>query len=239
MLSKHNQYYRRSNEKRNDKQKVLQTIVQNNQIKLGPRDYYWSAFKNYLTANNISSDNLPLNYDGSEPIILDKDTKILAVTEVTQPSYHEYTEQLAGPNWTINETNITGTYTVADTELLSAKNAMKATLAQNRYNEENTIINLTVQSTPVQVSTNRGFDRDIWFQMQNLLPIGSTQVYKFSNDLWLTLTKGDIDDVVAAIVSHVQGSFDWEANISTEIDNATNKAQLEAIDLNWPVVEEK
>ena len=143
----------------------MYALTQNNQIKVGPREYYWSAFRNFLEQEGISTDNLPLNYSGTDPIILNETTRIVPVVIEAQPAYNQYTEQLAGPTYTITDTLVTGAYTVADREITAAKNSMKSTLAANRYVEENTSITLTVQATEVTVSTTRGFDRDIWFQI--------------------------------------------------------------------------
>jgi hypothetical protein len=214
----------------------MYALTQNKLIKVGPRNYYWQAFRNFLAQQGISTDNLPTDYSGSEPIIIDRDTRIVQVITEAAPNYNQYTEELAGPTYTITDTLITGIYGISDRELNAAKCSMKETLASNRYAQEVAGITLTLQSTVVSISTKRGFDRDIWFQMDNLLPAGSTQVYKFNNDLWLTLTKSDIQTVVTAIITHVQGAFDWEEAVSKQIDAASTKSEIENIDINWPIV---
>lgn len=212
-------------------------LLNNNQIKVGPRDYNVAFFRAYLEENNISTSNVPVTYTGNDPIVITDTISIVPVAEPTIPEYNQYTEQLAGPYWDTSVIPVTGYYEVSDVSIDSVKNSMKAQLATNRYNQEVSPLKTTIQGTEVSIPTARGYDRDIWFQMLALLPEGSSQVFKFDGGIWLTLTKADIQSIVSAMVTHVQNSFDWESGKVVEIDAAADKAALEAIDINWPTEE--
>ena len=205
---------------------MLYALIQNNEIKVGPRQYHKGMFGRFLTENSIDF-SLPHSYDSSNEITINGTTKIVPVTEPLIPSYHPITEQLAGPTWNTAVTPVTGEYTVADVSIESVKNTLKALVAQLRYEKESEKIDIVVQGQTVSVSTARD-DRHIWFQSSILLPEGSTQNFKFGSDVWLQLTKSDISSIVGSIMVHVQNAFNWESIKVAAID-AADKAGLETI----------
>lgn len=210
-------------------------LLDNNQIKVGPRDWNRGFWDIYLNEVGIESD-LPWVYNSEETIIINDNIKIVPVVDPTIPTYNSRTEQLAGPYWDVTKTPITGYYDIADIPLESAKNALKAIVAVNRYNQEVKGLNLTIQDVEVFVPTGRGQDRDIWLQSLVLLDDTDTIRYKFSSDIWLDLTKIEVKTIVDSIKAHVQAAFAWEYNKSVEIDAAQDKAALEAIEVTYPEV---
>lgn len=201
------------------------TLVDNNQIKVGPRDYHLAFFTEYLKQVGVDY-SLPVSYEDNQPIVVNEQISIIPTEDPVTPYVLPITEQLAGPFWNITPSLITGQYEVADVDLYSAKSAMKSFIADLRYQKEVAGIKVTVQDNEVSINTNRGFDRDIWFQSLSLLPEGATQKFKFpKEDLWLDLTKSDLQTIVTAIVTHVQDCFDWE-NQQVAITNAADKEGL-------------
>lgn len=210
-------------------------LLDNNQIKVGPRDYNRGFWDRYLEEVGVKS-NLPWTYNEQEVITVNDDIKIVPVAEPVTPSYNSRTEQLAGPYWDVTQVPITGYYDVADQPLDSAKNSLKAEVAANRYNQEIKGLKLTVQDTEVFIATGRGQDRDIWLQSYVLMNDTDTIKYKFSTDVWKDLTKTEVKTIVDAIKNHVQDAFAWEANKIAEIDAAADKSALEAIQVGYPEV---
>ena len=74
-------------------------LINNNQIKVGPRDYNVAFFRNYLEQNNIPTTSVPITYTGNDPIVITDTISIVPVAEPTTPECKPYTEQLAGPYW--------------------------------------------------------------------------------------------------------------------------------------------
>ena len=205
-------------------------LVDNNIIKVGPRNYHYGFFKQYLTSANLIDVSIPINYSDLIPIVVSETITIVPVEEPNIPIYKPITEQLSGPFWNVNTILITGTYSVVDVELESAKNKLKQLVADYRYTKENGSVQVTLQNTSVTVSTTRGFDRDIWFQSLMLLPAGTTQQYKFPiEQIWLNLTNTDIQTIVSSIVAYVQSAFDWEKNYVDRIVASTDKTSLNTI----------
>lgn len=206
---------------------MLYTLLHNNQIKVGPRTWHKGFFDRYLKSHNIQSD-LPYDYSGTETIVINQDIKIVKTSAATYPPYNKYTEQLAGPTWVLSSNPIIGYYTATERNLIAAKNDIKQDLAAKRYEKENSSITVTIQNTEVQVSTHRD-DRHIWFQSLILLSDNTTQRFKFTNDVWLDLTKTDIQSIVDAIRMHVQTCFAEESENSSLIDAAETKQEVETL----------
>ena len=204
----------------------MYALLDKSQIKVGPRQYAVSFFKEYLDKNNVAFD-LPFDFS-DESIVISDDIKIVRVQDPTTPSYNSVTEQLAGPYYDTSVEPITGYYEVADRDLTAAKNDLKAKAAEERYRKECSGVKVTIQGTEVLIDTNRDA-RHIWFQSLMLLPAGVSQKFKFDREIWLNLTKDDISTVVTAIVAHVQDAFDWESAKIVEIDSAVDKVALEAV----------
>lgn len=205
----------------------MYALLHNNQIKVGPRQYSYAFFKQYLTEQNIQTD-IPFEYNKLDSITITKDITIIKVIEPLIPSHNSLTEQLAGPFYDLTVEPITGIYNVVDRELTAAKNDLISRVAVKRYEKETAGTTITVQNKELKVDTARDA-RHIWFQSLMLLPNGSTQKFKFDGGIWLELTKADIEMIVASIVGHVQGAFDWEAAKVIEIEGTTDKAGLESI----------
>jgi len=204
-------------------------LIDNNIIKVGPRDWHQRFFLDYLNEQNINF-YLPPKYESTESIQITDTVYVVPVEEPIYPEMLPYTEQLAGPYWNVNSTLITGYYGVTDVPIDSAKNSLKEYAAAVRYSVENSIIKITLHETEVTIPTARGEDRDIWFQSLVLLPDTMSQKYKFSaEDKWLTLTKSDIQTIVTAIMMHVQQCFDWEFNIVDRLNLASTKEELNSI----------
>jgi hypothetical protein len=54
-------------------------------------------------------------------------------------------------------------------------------------------------------------------------------------EAWLTLTKAEASQVVKAGASYVQTQFQWEANLISDINNATTLEELDSIVIVEPL----
>ena len=204
-------------------------LVDNDSIKVGPRTYHPAFFKKYLDRQNIVFE-LPDRYDSVDTIQISDTVKIVKVMDPDIPEYDSLTEQLAGPYWDVLVEPITGTYSVADQTIESMRSNAKEIVASNRYNNEIAGVDVDINGTTVHVSTARD-DRHIWIQAMLLMDDVTPQAFKFDNNIWLNLLKADIQTIINAIMAKVQSAFDWESGKVAEIDAATTKAEIQAIDL--------
>jgi len=130
-----------------------------------------------------------------------------------------------GPFWTFNsDGTLTANWVRQDKNLDLSKGEVIQKLAAVRWEREESGANVIVQGTTVTVDTRRE-SRDIFVQKLTLMKDDETVVWKFPEG-WLTLTKPELSNVVAAGASHVQQQFEWEANLTNTIASITNRQDL-------------
>jgi hypothetical protein len=206
-------------------------IISNNVIEQGPRDWNRWVFQGWISDNLNLTMNLPQQPTSNDPIAINDYTSIVPVIMTPQPDFNSRTQQLAGPELTINLDNVTGVYTVADQPISQVQGAMLNQLAANRYTQEIAGCHVTLQEQRLWVSTDR-VTRQIWL---NALQLGVTnQTWKFNNTTWLTLTTVEMQSVADAMTVHVQAAFDWEKTIHDQIASAVDLTTLANININWP-----
>lgn len=205
----------------------MYALVDKNLIRVGPRSYHRYFFNEYLKEEGIEFD-LPTEYSGNDKIVISDDVFIGKVEQPTQPSINEVTEQLAGPYFDTSVYPITGYYDSVDKPQELVKSELKQKIAELRYEKETSGFKITLQGNEVTIDTQRGDDRNIWFQSFVLLPEGTTQTFKFPKEqIWLSLSKTEIAEIVQATVAHVQSAFDWENTKVSEIEAITTKEGFE------------
>ncbi len=212
----------------------MYALIQNNQIKVGPRDWRYYFFKQYLDTNNLDSSSLPINEPKDKKVIT-SDWKIIPVTELDIPSYEQPFEQLAGPYWTLYDEYITGSYTVVDCPIDSIKNKLKETITNNRYNVEIGGCPFTFpDGTQVTLYTTRE-DRNVYLQAYQIMTEGQSIVFKFEGAVFKSVTKDELGMIVATGAAHIQTAFDWESQKYAEIDACNTIEELRAVNLEYSV----
>jgi hypothetical protein len=201
----------------------MYVLLDNSQIKVGPRQYAYSFFQDYL--NNKSIDfSLPFDYTQQDTIVINDEIKIVKVQEPTIPSYNPLIEQLAGPYYDLTVEPITGYFNIEPRHLDAIKNELISLVAAKRYEKEMVGFEMTLQNNVVKINTTKE-ERATWHQMLSVIGDGSIK-FKFSSTLWMDLTLIDIQSVVSEIVQYVQDCFIWEANIISQIELAADSSAL-------------
>ena len=206
-------------------------LISNDIIEQGPRDWNRWVFQGWIGDNLNLTVSLPQQATSNDAVIINDYTRIVPVIMEPAPDFNSRTQQLAGPELTIGELSVTGSYSVADQPIPQVQGAMLNQLAANRYNQEIAGCVVTVQQQSLWVSTDRT-TRQIWL---NALQLGVTnQTWKFNNTAWLTLDTAEMQSVADAMLAHVQAAFDWEKSLHDQIVSATDLETLANIDLTWP-----
>lgn len=202
-------------------------LVHNNVIKVGPRDWNPAFFLDYLKEIDVSTKNVPNSYSDEKSIKINDEIYIVPVEEPAFPSKHPISEQYAGPFWNVNTTLITGTYGVVDMPVDGAKSKMREILSNVRYAKENIVLKTTVQSQNVVLITTRD-SRQVWQQLLLGMKDEDTINYKFNNQIWLSLSKSDVQNVYSTIHQFVQSQFDWEKAKIDSLESVSTKSELES-----------
>lgn len=207
-------------------------LIHNNQIEVGPRQWLYSMFKEYLDDEGLDASALP-RLAPTEPIKTDT-WQLLPVEPIATPSYNALFEQLAGPFLTIGENSVTGYFDVVPVTVEFSKNKMKEIVTNNRYIGENQGTTFTFSDgQTVGIYTNRE-DRAIYLQAYQILAEGSTMTFKFPNAVFRAVTKSELGQIVDTGAAWIQAAFDWEEAKYAEIDAAQTIEELKTIELQNP-----
>jgi hypothetical protein len=207
-------------------------LVDNGTVINGPRVWNWRSFEGTLQEDLGITFKLPLTKTDQLPIEIAPGVRILWA-EYVYPQHNSKIEYLNGPFWNFDNDIATGTFEVLPIELDFIKATLKQKVAENRWRKEVAGTTATIQNTVVTVDTNRG-SRDIFVQKYLLMGENDIVGWKFPEG-WMTLTKTDLGIAVATGAAHVEGQFQWEAAKAAEIDACQTAAELDAVDLGYPV----
>ena len=203
----------------------MYAVIYDNKVVVGPMNWNRGMFQGALERKGIQyplSRTAPNNL----PLPIDEHAKIMRVEEI-RPQMNPLVEFYYGPLWDITEEAAIANYEVHDSPIESMRYNLKQLAAQARYSKEVLGTTVTIQDKTVTIDTNRGA-RDIFVQKYLLMTESFTVNWKFP-ETWLTLTKSDLGLCVTAANQYIQQCFDWELNISEQIDQAQNKQELLAV----------
>ena len=208
-------------------------LIYNDQIKVGPRDWNYYFFLDWLEENNQDFSQLPRAEPGIA--VITDSWKLLPVTEIIYPEVQEPFEQLVGPFWTIQEKSITGLYTKINQKIDTIRGRLKETVAANRYAVEVGKLEYTFSDgETVELFTERE-ERAIYFQTLSILPNDQTVPFKFKGGkIRPAVTKAELGEIVALGTTHIRNVFEWESQKATEIDSASTIEDLKVIELRHP-----
>lgn len=211
----------------------MYALIQDNQIKVGPRDWRYYFFKQYLDTNNLDSSALPIT-EPSDRKVITAEWKIIPVTQLDTPVYDPLFEQLAGPIWSVGSDSITGAYTVADLSVESSKSKLKEVVTDTRYKVEIGGCPFTFpDGSAVTLYTTRE-DRGVYLQAYQIMSEGQSIVFKFEGAVFKSVTRDELGMIVATGAAHIQAAFDWESQLYADIDVCETIEQLKLVDLTYP-----
>src|ERR1700747_1432502 len=197
-------------------------LVENQQIvHLGPMFWRERIFQSELDELEIEYTVSPNEGYTSIP---NTTFEIFPVTTSVMPEHDGLYQQAVGPFYTYANNEATETYTLAPQDIEYTKSKLTEIVSNKRYTKEIAGVTTSVQNTNVTVDTSRD-GRNIFVQKYLLMQDTDTVQWKFP-ECWLTLSKADLGNVIAAGASYIQSQFDWEANVSSQIWAANTSDQL-------------
>jgi hypothetical protein len=212
----------------------MYAVIYDNKVLVGPMNWNRGMFQGALEKKGISYE-LSRTAPNNLPLIIDEHAKIMRVDEI-RPEMNPLLEFYYGPLWDITEETAIANYEVHDSPIESMRYNLKQLAAQERYNKEVLGTTVIIQDHVVTIDTNRGA-RDVFVQKYLLMADSDLVNWKFLST-WLTLTKQDLGLIVQVIDQHVQTCFDWEADISNQLDLADTKQALLAVAINTNIFKE-
>lgn len=206
-------------------------LVNGQELLLGP-----IAF-NYRLINSSLEEDLELDYrvkssDYSQvPIQITEEVKILS-TKDEIPDFDEKFEIVRLSHHEITDNEVIFYYTKIEKTIEEIKEERKKEVSPKRWNRENTTISVIINGTEIKASTSRENRLGL---VTKLLSGDGPYNFKFDNNIWLEITKEDLQNLITQIDLKVQEAFDWELAKLTEIDACETKEAVYEVDISDPV----
>jgi hypothetical protein len=211
----------------------MYALINGKELLLGP-----IAF-NYRMINSVLEEELEVDFRvtsqdyQSVPIVFTEDIKILpARNEV--PEHDPRFQTVSQTSHEITETEVVFYYGVSDKSLEQIKAEYKAAVAPERWNKENTTVTVTINDNEITVSTSRDNRLSL---ISKLISGDSPYNFKFDDQVWVEISKTDLQTILSEIDTVVQEAFDWELAKLTEIDACVNGEEVYAVEIVPPVVQ--
>lgn len=225
----------------------MYALIHNDQIEVGPRDWNVAMFKSFFVENELPDESDLIPRIAPTEIITGTNWRIVPVEIGFMPPCDPIFEQLVGPETTILPHKVLLTYSKTWQTIPIIKSHLLERVKDTRYNVENGGIVLTIDDVKILVPTDR--------ESRNIILTGVPGKWKFkqistiqmrrrgeltdvdmgNGYVWLTLSEYTLDLIVDSVRSHVQEAFNWEAQLTSEINLAQTIEELQAIDLT-PIV---
>lgn len=199
-------------------------ITKDGYVQLGPNVWNKHVFESELQDLGIDIVLPPTNKDFMS---LSDSIKIYPISGITVPNYNSKTEQLAGPYYVYSAASAEITYTIVNKSIDLVKSEVKGLVSAQRYALEVAGTTTTLKNTEVRLDTSRE-GRGNYAQQFLLMADTDTISWKFQS-IWLTLSKAELGQCVAAVSAHVQTQFQWEMAKNAEIDACTTLDELNDI----------
>lgn len=225
-------------------------IVENEYVILGPMEWRPTFFQNTLLDDLGIEFGVPHSNIVRRPIQVTDTVRILAFDGYTHPSINNKIQEYEGPYWNFTEDSATGYFTAVDKSVSTVKGELKNSAASRRWEKETSGLKFTVQDINVWLYTDRekrtAYSNGVAGQWKVQLA-GSALLMRIAGsnepqvveeevdgpagESWITLTSEDLTAMTAAIQSHVQDAFNWEAAKVAEIDSKETLADLDAVEI--------
>lgn len=208
----------------------MYAVVYKNRVIVGPMDWNRAIFQGSLEKEKVQV-MLPRVAPEELPYIINDDSRIMLVEEV-RPPVKPLVEYYYGPLWDVSGSKAIANYEVHDSPIEASRYNLKNLAAEERWKREVAGTKVNIQNTEITVDTSRD-GRNIFVQKLNLMAEEETVNWKFPEG-WLTLSKTELGQIVAAGAAYIQSCFDWEKNINDQLDAATTKEELLAVEIVEP-----
>lgn len=207
------------------------SIVIDNKIVFGPREYKYNHFYQFFKNNNLNTNLLPFDKT-DDNVIITSSFKMLPTFTETKPNINSIYEEYVGPTYQILENEVIITYTKQFKSVDSIKASLKVEIADVRYKKEIDNIELNIQNTDIIIEADR-LNKMMIIQIYGIM--ADTDIYNFKfpkSQNWLPITKPQMGTIVQAFITQTQNAFDYEKTIIDSIDSSTTVNQLKLIRKN-------
>jgi len=163
-----------------------------------------------------------------QPLVINDSTKFYKVGLLNeQPSGNIFYDN-GRIDWDFSSGKAIGTYNSIAKDLTEAKETVKDFLNTIRAEKEQFPITMTIQNMSVNVSIEPMVRLHLMNRLYSLSE-NSTCKVQFLGNVWLDVTKAELEQIHNAIETQIQNGYDWQYNKILLVNQAQTIAELEQI----------
>jgi len=212
----------------------MYVIIHKDKVIAGIFPWNSKYFTDVLKIRHKITSELPKNEPNLDkfPYIIDENTVIKRAEEDRQSQINPMIEYYYGPTWEFVDDKVIAHYEVQPLSFDDAKNNYKEKATNLRYAKEISGTKITLDGVEYTIETAR--DARVKYVEKYTMMSEEPINWKFAEG-WKIVSKQDMFNIISAIEVHVQDSFDWEFNMTVQIDSTETIESLLAIEeLNVP-----
>lgn len=210
----------------------MYVVINNNKVVLGILPWNPKYFSTVLKSRHKVTSTLPKTEpDSTEfPYVIDENTVIKCAEENRSHEINPMVEYYYGPQWEFVDDKVIANYEVKTQDLDSAKGNYRQKAAMLRYEKELSGTIVTIDGVEHAIETSREARAKY---VEKYVMMGDDPISWKFQDSWQTITKQNMFEIIQAIETYVQSTFDEELALVEQI-NATesNEALLNIEPLN-------
>ena len=210
-------------------------LVHNNQVVHGPVHWHSFVMNEQLVALGLPAslpEDIIVFRKGiapiDQPLVINDSTKFYKVGLLNEQPPGNIFYDNGHIDWDFSSGKAIGTYNSIPKDLTEAKETVKDVLNNIRSEKEQFPITMNVQNTSINVPIDPMFRLNL---MNRLYSLGDSSTCKvqFLGNVWLVVTKAELEQIHSTIEAHVQSGYDWQYDKMLLVDQAQTMAELEQI----------
>ena len=205
----------------------MYALVNGQELLLGPISFNYRMINSELEQLEVNCRVTSRDYL-SVPILITEEIKILPA-KYDNPEYDLRFEYLSNITHEITESEVVFRQSKFSKSLEQIKEEYKTRVKPERQKKENTTINLIIKNTEITISTSR--ESRLGF-ISKLFGSDGPYNFKFNNDIWLEITKENLEYIISQIDVKVQEAFDWEFEKMLEIDSCKTGEEVYSVEIS-------
>lgn len=206
-------------------------LVKDNRVLVGPIVWNKVMFSNKLNSLGINV-NLPSREPTDFPYVIDTSTSIRKC-EFETIALNEKIQMKYGPFYDFTNDVVNVSYKIKEKPIEQIKSELKIQINKNRKEKEQSGFLYTVKDSEVLLETDKEARGIYGYHLHALLHMPDDTIisWKF-NDIWIDLTKLELQSLSTLIHNYVQDLFQREHLKSVEIDACTTHEELDNLNLD-------
>lgn len=204
----------------------LFAVVYEKHVIVGPSRWNAIKFKQAIFDECEVEVELPDSNNQKQVFSFSDDLFILSVSVADTPYNDPSFERLDGPFWEFVNDYVIMSFRVETINVEASKSFLKEKISNSRKQRETEKVTVEINNIQYKFDTDKDTRNIIQTHISTKL---QTVNWKIDQDTWLILTTIDLQNILYAIMQHIQSCFDWELSEIERINACDNIETLRTL----------